>query len=378
LDKFQFYLPTRIIFEKGCLSRIGEVTSKYGKKCFLMTMGEFATKYGFTEYILEKISERELSVYLYDEVEMNPTEKGVNKITELFVDSGCDVIIAFGGGSVIDAAKAVSLLAKLGGKIGDYYFPNVVDKELYPIIAIPTTCGTGSEVTKYAIITEDGTGKKKTVLGDTLLPRVALLDSNTLKYLTKGIISSTGADVICHCIESFTSNKRSPFSDMFAVESAKVAFECLPKAFNGDEEAKERMLYASCLGGAAINTAGTTAAHALGYYLSSRYHIPHGVATVMFLPHIIDYEIEAIKERIEELSYGSRLNVPAEQFTMKLSEILNQVGVPKSLEELGIKVDDKDTIVQEGLSFRRNLENNPVKLEEKDLTTIVERAFKGR
>ena len=376
LESFQYHLPTKIIFGRGSLSKIGEIVSQYGKRVFLITMSDFATKYGYTEYILEKISEKEIPSYLYDEVEVSPTEKSLRRIIEIFLDSGCDLIFAFGGGSVIDTAKTVSLVAKLGGNIGDYYYPNVVDKELYPIIAVPTTCGTGSEVTKYAIITEDSTEKKKTILGDSLIPKVALLDADTLKPLPQSLIASTGSDVLCHAIESFLGKKRTPFSDLYAAETSKVAFGNIIKAYNGEEDAKERMLYAACIGGAAINTTGTTAAHALGYYLSSKYHIPHGVATIMFLSHILSYEIDDIRGRLEELAHFSDFdNNDAEYFIKKLRETLDQIGIAKGLKNLGIKEEEKNTIVQEGLSFTRNLENNSVELNEKDLLEIVRDTF---
>jgi len=376
LESFQYYLPTKITFGRGSLSKIGEVVSQYGKRVFLITMSDFATKYGYTEYILEKISEKEIPLYLYDEVEVSPSESGLKKITEIFLDSGCDLILAFGGGSVIDAAKAVSLIAKLGENIGDYYYPNVVDKEVYPIIAVPTTCGTGSEVTKYAIITEESTGKKKIILGDSLIPKVALLDADTLKPLPQNLIASTGSDVLCHAIESFLGKKRTPFSDLYAAETSRVAFGNIIKAYNGEEDAKEKMLYAACMGGAAINTTGTTAAHALGYYLSSKYHIPHGVATIMFLPHILTYEMVNIRDRLEKLAHLSGFDKSdAEYFIKKLHETLDQIGVAKGLGDLGVKEEDKDKIVQEGLSFSRNLENNPVELNEKDLSEIVRKAF---
>ena len=376
LESFQYYLPTKIIFGRGSLSKIGEVVSQYGKRVFLITMSDFATKYGYTEYILEKISEKEISLYLYDEVEVGPTESGLRKVTEIFLDSGCDIILAFGGGSVIDAAKSISLGAKLGGSIADYYYPNVVDKEVYPIIAVPTTCGTGSEVTKYAIITEDSTGKKKAILGDPLIPKVALLDADTLKPLPKNLIASTGCDVLCHAIESFLGKKHTLFSDLYAAETSRVAFGNIIKAYNGEEDAKEHMLYEACMGGAAINTTGTTAAHALGYYLSSKYHIPHGVATIIFLPHILTYEMASIKDRLEELARLSGFNnSDAEYFVKKLYETLGQIGVAKGLGTFGIKEEEKDKIVQEGLSFTRNLENNPVEMNEKDLSEIVQSAF---
>jgi len=376
LESFQYHLPTKIIFGRGNLSKIGEVVSRYGKRVFLITMSDFATTYGYTEYILEKISEKEVPLYLYDEVEVSPTEKGLKKIVDIFLDSGCDLILAFGGGSVIDSAKAVSLVAKLGGNIGDYYYPNVVEKEVYPIIAVPTTCGTGSEVTQYAIITENSSAKKKTILGDSLIPKVALLDAGTLKSLPPGLIASTGSDVLCHAIESFLGKKHTPFSDLYSVEASKVAFENISKAYSGEEGAKERMLYAACLGGAAINSTGTTVAHALGYYLSSKHHIPHGVATIMFLPHILLYEIEDIRPRLEELAHlsGFQKN-DAESFIKKLRETLDQIGIAKRVGDLGIKEEEKETIVQEGLSFNRNLENNLVEFDEKDLLEIVEKAL---
>ena len=376
MEKFQFYLPTRIFFERGLLARIGDFALSMGKKCFFITMSEFATKYGYTEYILGKLSERELPIYLFDEVESNPSKANIKRATEMFIQGGCDMIVAFGGGSVIDAAKAVSLLSSQGGKIEDYFFPNIVEKEVYPIIAIPTTCGTGSEVTKYSIITDEDTCKKKTIMGDPLIPKMALLDADNLKYITKEIVATTGADVLSHAIEAYLSIKHSPFSDMFASDAAKVAFEHLVQAYNGVEESREQMLYASCLGGAAINFAGTTVAHALGYYVTAKHGIPHGLASAIFLPSVMNYELESARGRIEKLAYTAQFNMTdAQYFIKRFSDILRDIGLPTRLRELGINESEKKTIVQEALSFKRNLENNPILLEEKDLTKIVEDIF---
>ncbi len=198
------------------------------------------------------------------------------------------------------------------------------------------------------------------------------MDADTLKPLPPSLIASTGSDALCHAVESFLGKKHSPISDLYSAEASKVAFENIVKAYGGEEDAKEHMLYAACLGGAAINTTGTTVAHALGYYLSSKYHIPHGVATIMFLPNILSYEIEDIRKRLEELSLLSGFQQKdAEYFVKKIRGTLDQIGIAKKLGDLGIKEEEKNAIVQEGLSFKRNLENNIVELDEKDLLEIV-------
>jgi alcohol dehydrogenase len=379
MTNFQFYLPTRVVFEKGVLSKIGEFVSQFGKKCLLMTGKNFARKYGYTDSILEKLSDYELQAYLFEEVEPNPTKENVLRALDIFSNNECDVIIAFGGGSVIDAAKVVALISKVGGQIEDHFFPNLVEKETYPVIAIPTTCGTGSEVTKYSIITDKDTGLKKAIVGDTLIPKVALLDVNTLKYIPKEILSNTSADVFCHAIEAFVNVGHTPFSDLYAQEAIKFAFENVIDAYKGIEHGKECMLYASCLAGMAINFSGSTAVHALGYYLTSKHGIPHGLASAVFLVPVLEYEKDSILDRIHELAYAMRLKqTDPEHFIKALRQKFDEIDVASSLLDLGIGYEVNERIITETLLFRRNLDNNPMKLEEKDLTKIVETAYIGQ
>ncbi len=377
MNGFQFYLPTRIIIEKGALSRIGELASRYGKKCLVMTGRDFARRYGYTETILETLSNLELQTYIFEEVEPNPTKETVLRAADTFSNNKCDLIIAFGGGSVIDAAKVVSLISKVGGRIEDYFFPHVVEKEIYPVIAIPTTCGTGSEANGYAVITDEDTGLKKAI-GNTLFSKIAILDVNNLKYIPKEILSNTSADVFCHAIEVFLNHKHTPFSDLYAKEALKFAFENVVEAYEGNEDGKERMLYASCLAGVAINFSGTTAVHALGYYLTSKHGIPHGLASAVFLLHVLEYEKDIILDRIHKLAYAMKLKqIDPEYFINALRQKFHEIGIAESLLDLGVGHEEKERIVKETLLFKRNLDNNPMKLNEKDLTKIVEAAYTG-
>ena len=376
MNNFQFYFPARIVFEKGALSRIGEFASRFGKKCLLMTGKNFARKHGYTDYILEKLSNFELRTHLFEEVEPNTAKETVLKAVDNFLSNECEVIIAFGGGSVIDAAKAVALISKLGGQIEDYFFPNIVEKEIFPVIAIPTTCGTGSEATRYAVITDNDEGLKKTISGDPLVPRIALLDVNNLKHIPKEVFSNTSADTFCHAIESFVNIKYTHLSDLFAKESIKFAFDNVVEAYKGNEDSKEHMLYASLLAGIAINFSGSTAVHALGYYLTSKHGIHHGLASAVFLLPVLEYEKDSISDRIYELAYAMRLKqTDPEYFINALNQKFHEIGIIRSLLDLGIGYREKENIIRKALLFSRNLDNNLVKLEVKDLTTIVDMAY---
>jgi alcohol dehydrogenase class IV len=376
MNGFQFYLPTKIVFEKGALSKIGELANKFGKKCFVMTGRNFARTYGYTNYILEKLSSFELQTHLFEEVEPNPTKETMLKAVDIFLNNECEAIIAFGGGSVIDAAKAVALISKLGGQIEDYFFPNIVEKEIYPVIAIPTTCGTGSEATRYAVITDKEEGLKKTISGYPLIPRIAILDVNNLKHISKEVFSNTSADAICHAIESFVNIKYTHLSDLFAKESIKFAFDNVVEAYKGNEDSKEHMLYASLLAGVAVNFSGSTAVHALGYYLTSKHGIPHGLASAIFLLPVLEYEKNSISDRIYELAHAMRLKqTDPEYFINALSQKFHEIGIARSLLDLGVGYGEKEHIIKKALLFSRNLDNNPVKLEAKDLATIVDMAY---
>lgn len=275
----------------------------------------------------------------------------------------------------MDAAKAIDVVATLGGRAADWVYPKVVEEKVKPIIALPTTHGTGSEVTKYSVLTDTGRGVKTVVVGDGILPDVALLDPEPLKHLPTEQAAATGLDALSHAVEAYFSRKATPLSDLFALEAARLVFANLPCAVRGSLECRTEMLYASMLAGYAINVAGTNIGHGLGYEITVRKGVPHGFANLLILPHAAGIYAFAAPDKMDELL--DRLGIYGLPGGLKeaLEVLKKTVGAPMTLRDVGFTEKDIDYLVEKAALYKRNLANAPIELSEDDIRGIYESAL---
>jgi len=291
---------------------------------------------------------------------------------------GVDVIISFGGGSAMDAGKAISVLATLGGSARDYLFPKLVEAPTIPVIAIPSTCGTGAEVTRYAILTDLSTKKKLVMAGPSVLPRVAIVDPNVLKGIPKRLLAWTALDALSHAIEAYMSKSSTPISDGIALEAVNYVLKYLPKGYEGDEDAKEKLHLAATLGGMAINVAGTVLIHAIGYYLTTHHNVHHGLANALVMPFALEYNFKFLDQ--EKL--GILLRVvnasSAAEFIKKLCDVMDYVGIPDNIADVGFKEDELDVMAADVMGYRRNINANPAPVSEGVIKEIARKAYLGR
>lgn len=281
-----FFSPTHLFLEKEAVSHHSDALCSLGRKAFLVTTPSAAKKSGALEDVTKALSLHGIPFDIFDAVEQNPSFATVRRAAEIARSADCDFFIGIGGGSALDAVKAVSLLAK-----------NALDEEAmyaqsslpaYPIACVGTTAGTGSEVTPYAVITTSA-GQKRTVRGETLYPAVSLCDPRYLKTMPGAVLRATALDAAAHCLESFFNRQATGFSDTLAIAGLKrlvPEFETI-SAYGTDgldDEDFEALFLASLYGGYAISLTGTTLPHTAGYYLSERFGLPHGIACALFLP----------------------------------------------------------------------------------------------
>ncbi len=278
---FQYLMPTKIIFKPGGMDELATLKIQMGKKPFVVT-GKHSSKMNGG---LEKIMEVFPNAVIFDDVEENPTIETCDKAGQLCRDSQCDWVIGIGGGSPLDVSKVVAGLATNEGKCEQYFGRDLFLKTPLPILAIPTTAGTGSEVTPYAVITNTKNNTKQTVADVKIFPEIALLDPVLTMTLPHQITLSTGLDALSQSMEGLVSKKATPISDCIAIESCKLIFKWLPKVLSQPEDIEGRywLLYASLLSGIVIAQTGTTLVHALGYYYTLNYKVPHGIANALFL-----------------------------------------------------------------------------------------------
>ncbi|MEM2739327.1 MAG: iron-containing alcohol dehydrogenase, partial [Candidatus Bathyarchaeia archaeon] len=256
--RFESTFPTRVVYGYGSVDRVGLEARRVGLKgrCMLITGRSFARSSGYLDRVKGILESEGFDVYVFDRVKPNPTIEDVEDGVSQARTADIDFFVAFGGGSVIDTAKMVSVASSLGGSIKDYLYPRIVDDPIKPVIAIPTTCGTGSEVTRYAIVTVGF--RKITVAGWSLVPRIAILDPETLRFLSADQVAYTGLDALTHGFEAYFNRNASMLSDIYAIEAIRVILGSLEDACKGCMEARGILLYGSMNGGFAINMTGTT------------------------------------------------------------------------------------------------------------------------
>jgi alcohol dehydrogenase class IV len=375
VQAFTFEQSGRIVFGRGSLGEIGRAAAAYGAKALLVTGRSFAAGSGYLGKLVESLREAGLEVHVFSEVEPNPSFRTVERGARLAVGRGVEVVVGFGGGSALDAAKAVAALAKLGGSPADHLYPKSVEAAL-PVIAAPTTTGTGSEVTRYSVLTDPEAGRKVVMQGPALVPKVAILDPDVTDYMPGRLVAGTGFDALSHALEAFLSRRASPLSDLFAVEAARLILGNLAKAARRSGEAREVMLYASTLAGVAINQAGSALVHGLGYYLTARHDVHHGVANALLLPHVLAYYAQRT-DRVDRLAEALGLRGWAD-LVSRICELADEVEIPESVSSVGVPESEIDEMVREAAFYRRNVENGVVVPSEEEIRAVYESAFKGR
>jgi len=379
---FGFGSPRKLIFGRGSIERLGEVIEDLGLsgKALLVTGKSFARRSGYLEKLRTILESSGMAVSIFDKVEPNPSVETVELGADLAKREEVDFIVAFGGGSAMDAGKAIAVLSSQGGRAEDYFYPAVVKPPVHPVIAIPTTCGTGSEVTKFAVISKGS--RKNVIVGDIIVPIASILDPDVLSYLPKELLAYTSMDAISHAIESYFNKNANPLSDIYAFEALRTIMRYFKDAYDGSIDARGRLLYASMLAGKAINLCGTAMVHGVGYYLTMRYGFQHGLANALLITQFIRQVSNLVPERALEL--GRRLDLnpstpteSAELLIKALNELKKYSNIPLSLKDAGVPEEDLERIVEGGMSYERNLKNSPGTPTREDVEELVRGAFKG-
>lgn len=377
--EFTHYLHTKVVFGKGTISKVGdEVKKQGGSKVLVVTTGNLLEVTGYYEVITKSLNSAGVKYVIFNEVEENPSIETCEKGARISKDEGINAIVAFGGGSAMDAGKAISVLTSLGGRVSDYFFPKVVEGSTIPVIAIPTTCGTGAEVTRYAIITDLSTKRKNTMAGPAVLPKVAVIDPEVLKKIPKKLLAWTTLDALSHAVEAYTSKSATPISDGVAIIAVDYIIKYILKAYEGDEEAKGKLHIASTLGGMAINDAGTTILHAAGYYLTTHHNVQHGLANALLMPFILEYNLKFLDEGKLNILLRVTGSSTISDFINKLCKLMDAVGIPDSVSEIGFKEEELDTIASDVMGYKRNIGNNPSPVNEGIIKDFVRKAMVGR
>ena len=341
MNEFSFSVPQNITVGKGSLAKLPEVAKKLGGSHAFLMSGPHLAKMGLVEKAAESLKSAGIEVDTFTEIEGNPSVETVEKATVAFKEADADFIVAFGGGSPMDVAKAVGVTAKYGGSITEYEGAHKVPGPIIPLIAIPTTAGTGSEVTAFSVITDHSRDYKLTVFSYEILPAYAILDAELLTTAPASVAAACGIDAFIHAEEAYISTAASPFSDAMAEKAMNLIGKNIRRfvANRGDIEAAEAMLVGSLFAGIAFSFARLGNVHAMSHPVSAFFDVPHGVANAVLLPVIAEYNALADHGRYLTI-YNDISPVPAyeEEFEPlmlvdAIRELCEAIGIPANLTE---------------------------------------------
>lgn len=373
-------MGTEFIFGAGSISKLNDIMNKHKDPRILIITDKNLVKAGLVKKVQEQLDKYK-NIIIYDKIEQDPRLSAVTEGVKFVRENGISNIIAIGGGSVIDAAKCLASVSNNEGNPEDYWFKGrVLTNPKLPLIAIPTTAGTGSEVTKFAVVTHDET-KQKTGMGNNILvPDIALLDPELTIGMPPRITASTGLDALTHAVESYVNLNVNVFTDMLAVKAMKLIGEGLrPAVAKGDNiEARSKMLLGSMLAGWSFGNGYLGLVHALAHPLGGHYGVPHGIGCGILLPKIMKYNLNGNLERYKEVAEflgerveGLTLREAAHKSVEAVENLLADIGIESDFKSYKIDKNDIPIFVREAYQ-NRNVNVNPRRATPEELAAIIE------
>ncbi|MFK4764643.1 iron-containing alcohol dehydrogenase [Desulfobaculum sp. SPO524] len=339
-----FFIPSVTLVGIGAHKEIpARITALGGKKPLLVT-DKGITKVGITQQIVDLLKENGMDCVVYDETVPNPTDKNVHDGVKVYEKNGCDSLITLGGGSSHDCGKGIGLVVSNGGKIHDFEGIDKSTKPMPPYVAVNTTAGTASEMTRFCIITDTSRKVKMAIVDWRVTPGIALDDPTLMMGMPPALTAATGMDALTHAVEAYVSTIATPLTDACAEKAIKLIFTFLRRAVaNGqDIEAREGMCYAQYLAGMAFNNASLGHVHAMAHQLGGYYDLPHGECNAILLPHVEQFNLIACVERFAEMAEwmgedisGMSKRDAAERCLHAIRVLSADVGIPANLTELG-------------------------------------------
>ena len=353
--EFSYFLPVNIQFGWNKVDGVAEFAAPYGKKALIVTGRSSAKKSGLYDRVVAKLDAAHIDHVLFDQVDANPLTTTALDGAALAKSESCDMVIAIGGGSIMDCAKGIAFMAVNDGNINDYIFNRKTSDNALPLIVIPTTCGTGSEGNGFGVLTNPETGDKKSLRCNAIVPKVSIVDPAVMGTVPPHVLASVGFDALCHNIEAYTSKTAQPFTDALAhyavtllaqylvplYKHVKATVEGKPSILNEKQLTKawESVTLASTIGGMVINTAGVTLGHGMEHPASGLKDITHGVGLAVIEPVVVEYTWSANPEKFNALARifnhgdGSELGEA-------LRLVVHELDLTTNLTELGFTKKD--------------------------------------
>jgi len=371
---FTLMYPPKIIFGRGVVGKLGEEASSLGEKALLVTGHYAMRKAGILDRVIRQLSSGGITTVLFDEVEHDPSLETVSKGIERARKEKISLVIGLGGGSAIDAAKAIACLAPREGEVEEYHAGKAIEGFGLSFVAVPTTAGTGAEITNNSVLTNPKKKIKKSIRSPFMIAKVALIDPELTLPCPPSLTAHAGMDALTQAVESFISRTSNPATDTLALRAIEILFFNLPLAVAKGEniEVREKVALGSMLSAMAFSNSGLGAVHGLAHPLGAHYGIPHGLACATLLPWVLEFNLEACREKMRKIA--ERIGVKrAEDVPEAMRKLLDKVNIPPRLKEWKIKKEDIPTLVKE--SRGSSMSKNPKDLTDEELSDILKKVI---
>lgn len=380
---YKFFMPSISLMGADCLKDAGEQVEELGLRKALIVTDKVLGQIGIVKKVTDVLDSKNIEYAIYDETKPNPTVKNVNDGLSLLKEKECDFVISLGGGSAHDCAKGIALLATNGGEVKDYEGVDKSKKPQLPMVGINTTAGTGSEMTLFAIITDEERHIKMALVDKHLTPIIAVNDPMLMLAMPKSLTAATGMDALTHAIEAYVSTAATPITDACAEKAIELISKYLVLAVEDGEnvEARDMMAYAEYLAGMAFNNASLGYVHAMAHQLGGFYNLPHGVCNAILLPYVQEYNKSTSAKRLAKIAKIMGKDVDglsdekgAEVCIDMIKSLSKTVGIPEGLKELGVKESDFKTLATNALNDACAL-TNPRKGNLEEVIDIFKKAM---
>lgn len=374
---FQYYLPVNLVFGRGKADLIGEKAALLGKRALIVTGGRSTKESGLLARTEELLKIQGVSNVLFDKVEPNPLTTTVYEGARIASEEVCDLIVALGGGSSLDAAKGIAFQAVNGGDINEYIFGRKVSDRALPVLAVPTTCGTGSEGNGFAVMTNPDTLDKKSLRCSAIVPVCSIIDPLLMTTMPKAVLASVGFDALCHNMDAYISSISQPLTDMMALEGIRLAAESLEKVCEDREDLDswEKLCLASTLGGMVINTAGVTALHGMEHPVSGLKNAVHGRGLAALAPYVYEASIKGSPDKFAAMSkmLGGK---DESDFVSQIRALIAKLHLTETLGDMGIKESDVPWLTENCMKISAaSIANHPVIFRREEINSIYTKSI---
>ncbi len=379
-----FISPNKVIFGSGTADLVGTEAEQFGAKKALIVTDKGVMKANLLAGVQDSLKAQKIDFDIFDKVEAEPPARNIDDGAKLAVSIGADIVIGVGGGSSMDVAKGIAIIAKHKGKVLDYAGRDKVPGRGLPKILLPTTAGTGSEVTRVVVFIDEAESLKAAIHSNYALADVAIVDPLLTRSMPPKVTADTGVDAMIHAIEAYASLNATPFSEITAIEAIRLIAENLPTAYAKAENitARANMSLAATLAGLALNSAGAAAIHGLSNIMGLKYKMSHGRANAVLLPYVIDYNKIGDLNRYATIAQAVGINTEglspyeaAEELVAYLFNLLEILNIPARLSDYGATEADIPALVEGGMKLARLFVPNPRNMTEEDVRNIYTRAL---